>query len=411
MAHAFKTIPAKPAFGNIREELYQSDYIEKKKKRIMNCDLGLSGKCNLVKNFYPIDKSNLIIGQYSYLNLSTACVAIEQPIPNDIGSCFNTPDFNECTSCDQPIIMNVGTDGKWNSGNSNFYQDVYIDPIGELFGYSQCGELNYTHYSRGFGVTYTILSGDYIITSDASYNTIITFTTNGQIKFHKSLDSPLYLTIVGGGQSGENGFIGQYNIGGQGGNGGTGGQVIYNQEYENYLDGLINVTVGTGGQSGSLNAGTSSSINLCHSTSPNYIAYGGGFILNSNGGIGGLGGIGQSGASGNPGNNGALSSVSYSYGGGGGGGGAGTGGGSGGGTGGNGGLGAGTGVSGGKGAVNGNIGSNKGIGSSVTVIPSYGGGGGGGGGGGYTNSVSEVGGQGGIGGQGGQGVVIFMFNQ
>lgn len=148
MTHAFKTIPAKPTFGTIREELYQSDYINRKKKRAMNCDLGLN-KCCLKQNMYPIDKSNLVVSQYTFLNLYDACTAINQPIPNKIGNCFNTLDSFDCVTCNNPISMNVSSNGKWNNGNSNFYQDVYIDPIGELFGYSQCGELNYTHFSMG----------------------------------------------------------------------------------------------------------------------------------------------------------------------------------------------------------------------------------------------------------------------
>ena len=34
MAHAFAPIPAKPAFGTLKENLYQSDYINRKKAEI-----------------------------------------------------------------------------------------------------------------------------------------------------------------------------------------------------------------------------------------------------------------------------------------------------------------------------------------------------------------------------------------
>lgn len=411
MAHAFKTIPAKPTFGTIKEELYQSDYINRKKKQAMNCNTGLTNSSCLKHNIYPINKSNLIVGQYAFLDLSDTCVAINQPIPNEIGTCFNTPNVKDCVTCNVPITMNVGTNGKWDSGNSNFYQDVYIDPIGELFGYSQCGELNYTHFSRGLGKAYTIISGDYTLSSNSTYNTIITFTANGHLKINGKIKSPIYVTVVGGGQSGENGYIGGLNIGGQGGQGGQGGEVIFNKEYPYVPNTLISVTVGKGGSGSSLKEGTASSISICQSIINKYIAYGGGHKFNTNGGLGGLGGLGQFNASGVKGNDGSFSNSAYSYGGGGGGGGSGTGGGSGGGAGGDGGEGAGTGTKGARGANNGNAGSNIGLGKSVTDIPSYGGGGGGGGGGGYTEGGSRPGGDGGQGGIGGNGVVIFMFNQ
>ena len=35
MAHAFKRISAKPTFGTLQEELYQSDYIKKKNNNVM----------------------------------------------------------------------------------------------------------------------------------------------------------------------------------------------------------------------------------------------------------------------------------------------------------------------------------------------------------------------------------------
>jgi len=143
MAHAFKIIPAKPTFGTIREDMSQSDYINKKKRCALLDNKNL-GKYRL--NHYSINKSNLIISQYGFLNLLDVCTAIEQPIPNEIGKCFDLFNFNACTTCDKSIGMNVGNDGKWNEGQSCFYQDVYIDPIGELFGYSQCGELNYTKF-------------------------------------------------------------------------------------------------------------------------------------------------------------------------------------------------------------------------------------------------------------------------
>ena len=171
MAHAFQTIPAKPAFGSIKEIYQQGEYISRKKGKLAYC--GNRSICRRLGNassydqknlhnlgrriirpdcrLFPFNKSNLIAGQFTGLDLINVCVAINQPIPNEVGQCAETFSEKECIGCDNPVKMQVDMTpganyGKWNGGLYNFYQDVYIDPIGELFGNSQCGELNYTHY-------------------------------------------------------------------------------------------------------------------------------------------------------------------------------------------------------------------------------------------------------------------------
>jgi hypothetical protein len=49
---------------------------------------------------------------------------------------------DECSKCALPCPINVA------SATAPFYFTNTIDPLGELFGNSQCGELNYTHYMR-----------------------------------------------------------------------------------------------------------------------------------------------------------------------------------------------------------------------------------------------------------------------
>ena len=48
MAHAFKTIPARPTFGTLPKAGYQSDYISNKKANLLyyNCD---KTTCNNLK--------------------------------------------------------------------------------------------------------------------------------------------------------------------------------------------------------------------------------------------------------------------------------------------------------------------------------------------------------------------------
>jgi hypothetical protein len=157
MAHAFKTVSAKPTFGTLRENLYQSDYINRKKGAIIFCkspsfcqrirpapsyntrnsfNLGrytLSlDKCNI----FPVSKGNLIMGQYTKENLKDVCTVsnlIPYIKPEPCGS------DEPCDPCQNntPVLLDPA---------EIFYQKHMIDPLGELFGKTQCGELNYTHY-------------------------------------------------------------------------------------------------------------------------------------------------------------------------------------------------------------------------------------------------------------------------
>ena len=94
MTHAFAPIPAKPTFGTLRENLYQSDYLNRKKAKYAYCRT--PSYCNKIKiansydlinsyklgrysrnletcNIIPINKGNLIMGQYTKLNLKNVC--------------------------------------------------------------------------------------------------------------------------------------------------------------------------------------------------------------------------------------------------------------------------------------------------------------------------------------------------
>ena len=152
MTHAFAPIPAKPTFGTLRENLYQSDYLNRKKAKYAYCRT--PSYCNKIKiansydlinsyklgrysrnletcNIIPINKGNLIMGQYTKLNLKNVCTVSN-----------GTPPTRPCTNCDPcqdntPVVLELDT-------TFPFYFNKTIDPLGELFGSSQCGELNYT---------------------------------------------------------------------------------------------------------------------------------------------------------------------------------------------------------------------------------------------------------------------------
>jgi hypothetical protein len=158
MAHAFAPIPAKPAFGTFRQNLYQSDYIKRKNAKIIYCNSksvcgrilkAADYKERLLFNFgqdalnllrcsnaiIPINKSNLIMGQYTKLDLKPVCTVINTDNYN-ANDCLNN--IIGCPN-NSPVIIDP-------SSSTPFYQKNIIDPCGGLFGNTQCGELNYTSY-------------------------------------------------------------------------------------------------------------------------------------------------------------------------------------------------------------------------------------------------------------------------
>ena len=78
MAHAFKIISAKPTFSGLRTKAFsfQSDYINLKKARIADCNT--VNKCNSSTNypFIPSNKTNLVAGLYSKMDLGHVCTLI-----------------------------------------------------------------------------------------------------------------------------------------------------------------------------------------------------------------------------------------------------------------------------------------------------------------------------------------------
>ncbi len=158
MAHAFAPVPAKPTFGTLKENLYQSDYINRKKGKNTYCSnakrcnklinsnsyaninsfnlgryaLGLK-KCKILNE----NKTELVIGQYTKVNLNNVCIVSNGPPPSK-----HCSSENPCDPCQNntSVIINPSLD------EPSFYLGHTIDPLGELFGSSQCGELNYTDY-------------------------------------------------------------------------------------------------------------------------------------------------------------------------------------------------------------------------------------------------------------------------
>ena len=160
MAHAFKTISAKPTFSTLKENLYQSDYINRKKGIITFCNssrcqrIRFSPSYNVINSFnigsytlslynsntLPVNKSNLIISQYTKENLKDVCT-ISEIDPNVNPTPCGIDIYCDPCQNNNPVIIDPTL-----SGTQPFYYKYQIDPLGELFGKTQCGELNYTRY-------------------------------------------------------------------------------------------------------------------------------------------------------------------------------------------------------------------------------------------------------------------------
>ena len=63
MAHAFKTIPARPTFGTLTKAGYQSDYISNKKfSDCRNLQTNAAGQCGIASQpSYPVLNKNVNI--------------------------------------------------------------------------------------------------------------------------------------------------------------------------------------------------------------------------------------------------------------------------------------------------------------------------------------------------------------
>jgi hypothetical protein len=154
MAHAFKLISAKPTFGTLRSNTFQSDYITNKKSRLAYCNT--SNKCNnssgsynqinllnngrrhsyiyLSKNgLIPFNKTNVIAGLYSKMNLKNVCTLINGFPCNNINT--------SCEACSDPVSIDMLSTVPFNWTNT-------IDPVGALFGDTPCGIENYLNYMR-----------------------------------------------------------------------------------------------------------------------------------------------------------------------------------------------------------------------------------------------------------------------
>ena len=156
MAHTFKPISAKPAFGTLTQVVFQGDYISNKKAKLVYClnrnkavtcdklvksasykERALYNKGRYLNAFdkgciLPFDKTNLIAGQYTKMNLASVCTVI------DGNPCSQ---IDACSGCSLVTHVDAAIDA-----TDPFYQTNTIDPVGLLFGNTSCGINNFTSY-------------------------------------------------------------------------------------------------------------------------------------------------------------------------------------------------------------------------------------------------------------------------
>ena len=138
MAHSFKTYPGRPTFEVYNEPLDAGEYIKNKRALTTFCGANVCKPSRAVNtqsnrlllnranylNYYSsgdIDRSNLYINLLTKLDLNHVHV-----IKNN-----TTPPFVSPTTISNTVIA---------------YTAYLIDPCGNLFGNTTCGENNYETY-------------------------------------------------------------------------------------------------------------------------------------------------------------------------------------------------------------------------------------------------------------------------
>jgi len=142
MTHAFKIIPAKPAFGTIGNPYsYASDYLENKKAKLAFCR-GPS-YCNRLRKAKTYEQ-RLLFQKGAYLNNLEKCSIYPYNKANLQVGLYAKENLNNVSVLENSVSKITPT--TIDTSASPFYQTYIIDPSGELFGITPCGIFNYTRY-------------------------------------------------------------------------------------------------------------------------------------------------------------------------------------------------------------------------------------------------------------------------
>jgi len=128
-SHTFNSFPAKPAFASFQNKLDASDYLSLKKQRYLRYNRG----SNYVNSF-----------DYYYLNNYKNISLLKQINTNNLNyNLISKENLNYVVT----LIDNNGNINPYiNPEGKPFYKYYKIDPLGQLFGLSQCGINNYVNY-------------------------------------------------------------------------------------------------------------------------------------------------------------------------------------------------------------------------------------------------------------------------
>jgi len=141
MAHSFKIIPAKPAFGVTNEPVDAGNYILSKKAKNVICGTKKFITTNILFN----TQSNLItFKKYNYLNSANANSINNRNLNMNLITKLNLQGVQVIQSNVYPFYSPTSIIP--NTTTSIPCLNYIIDPEGNLFGNTLCGLNNYLYY-------------------------------------------------------------------------------------------------------------------------------------------------------------------------------------------------------------------------------------------------------------------------
>jgi hypothetical protein len=154
MAHSFKSSSGRSTFGTFKEPADAGDYILNKKAKAMYCTPNIC-----TSNSNVGSESNLLILKKANYLAFYAC-------RNNVNwSNLNINLITKLNLDNVPVIENMSFESPTTINTLNETTDPYlyytIDPSGNLFGNTICGENNYVNYQE-YNSPYTTSNAGYI---------------------------------------------------------------------------------------------------------------------------------------------------------------------------------------------------------------------------------------------------------
>jgi hypothetical protein len=153
MAHSFKTNSGRSTFGTFKEPLDAGDYISNIKAKTTYCKPNIcssNGYVGSESNLLTLKKANNL-AFYSCRNVNRANLNINLITKLNLN---NVPVI-ENMAFESPTVITPPTE------TTNPYLYYTIDPCGNLFGNTTCGENNYINYQE-YNLPYTTSNPSFI---------------------------------------------------------------------------------------------------------------------------------------------------------------------------------------------------------------------------------------------------------